>query len=77
MLVFLWSWNNYLLPLVTINNSKWFTLPLFVSTLGIVHRTDYGARMAALGLATIPLLLIFLLGSRTFIKGITAGAVKG
>ncbi|MBA2937313.1 carbohydrate ABC transporter permease [Paenibacillus sp. CGMCC 1.16610] len=76
-LVFLWSWNNYLLPLVTINNSKWFTLPVFISTLGIVHRTDYGARMAALCIATLPVLLIFLLGSRTFIKGLTAGAVKG
>ncbi|MCK8490143.1 hypothetical protein M0651_23550 [Paenibacillus sp. MBLB2552] len=54
------SWNNYLLPLFTINNSKWFTLPLFVSTLGIGHRTDYGARMAALCMATIPVLLIFL-----------------
>lgn len=76
-LVFLWSWNNYLLPLVTINNSKWFTLPVFISTLGIVHRTDYGARMAALCIATLPVLLIFLLGSRTFIKGLTAGAIKG
>lgn len=76
-LVFLWSWNNYLLPLVTINNSNNYTIPLFVSTLGFVHRTDYGARMGALALATIPVLVIFLLGSRTFIKGITAGAVKG
>jgi len=76
-LVFLWSWNNYLLPLVTINNSKWYTLPVFISTLGIVHRTDYGARMAALAMATLPVLIVFLLGSRTFIKGITAGAVKG
>ncbi|WP_199615798.1 carbohydrate ABC transporter permease [Paenibacillus alkalitolerans] len=76
-LVFLWSWNNYLLPLVTINNSRWFTVPLFVSNLGIVHRTDYAARMAALTIATVPVLLVFLAGSRTFIKGITAGAVKG
>lgn len=76
-LVFLWSWNNYLLPLVTINNSKWYTIPLYVSNLGIVHRTDYAARMAALTMATIPVLIVFLLGSRTFIKGITAGAIKG
>lgn len=76
-LLFLWSWNNYLLPLVTINNSDNYTIPLFVSTLGFVHRTDYGARMAALALATLPVLVIFLLGSRSFIKGITAGAVKG
>ncbi|HZG83713.1 carbohydrate ABC transporter permease [Paenibacillus sp.] len=76
-LVFLWSWNNYLLPLVTINNDRWYTVPIFVSNLGIVHRTDYAARMAALAIATLPVLLVFLLGSRTFIKGITAGAVKG
>ncbi|WP_166246403.1 carbohydrate ABC transporter permease [Paenibacillus turpanensis] len=76
-LVFLWSWNNYLLPLVTINNDENYTIPLFVSTLGFVHRTDYGARMGALALSTIPVLILFLLGSRTFIKGITAGAVKG
>lgn len=77
MLVFLWSWNNYLLPLVTINNAKWYTLPIFVSNLGIVHRTDYAARMAALAMATLPVLLVFILGSKTFIKGIAAGAVKG
>lgn len=77
MLVFLWSWNNYLLPLVTINKSEWFTLPVFVSNLGIVHRTDYAARMAALAMTTIPVLLLFLLGSRTFMKRLTAGAVKG
>ncbi|WP_178022808.1 carbohydrate ABC transporter permease [uncultured Paenibacillus sp.] len=76
-LVFLWSWNNYLLPLVTINNSDNYTIPLFVSTLGFVHRTDYGARMAALGLSTLPVLIIFLFGSRSFIKGITSGAIKG
>ncbi|WP_270165350.1 carbohydrate ABC transporter permease [Paenibacillus sp. SYP-B4298] len=76
-LVFLWSWNNYLLPLVTINDSRWYTVPVFVSNLGIVHRTDYAARMTALAIATLPVLLVFLAGSKTFIKGITAGAVKG
>jgi len=77
MLAFLWSWNNYLLPLVTINDPNNYTIPLFISTLGFVHRTDYGARMGALALSIIPVLLLFLLGGRTFIKGITAGAVKG
>jgi len=76
-LVFLWSWNNYLLPLVTINRSEWYTLPIFISNLGIVHRTDYAARMAALTMTTIPVLILFVLGSKTFMKGLTAGAVKG
>lgn len=77
ILVFLWSWNSYLLPLVTINSSKWYTIPLLVSNLGIVYRTDYAARLTALALATIPLLLVFIFGSKNFIRGITAGAVKG
>lgn len=77
ILVFLWSWNSYLLPLVTINNSRWYTIPILVSNLGIVHRTDYAARFCALALATIPLLLVFIFGSKNFIRGITAGAVKG
>lgn len=76
-LVFLWSWNNYLLPLVTINRSESFTLPIFISNLGYVHRTDYAARMAALTMTTLPVLILFLFGSRTFMKGLTAGAVKG
>lgn len=76
-LVFLWSWNNYLLPLVTINKSEWYTLPIFISNLGIVHRTDYAARMTALALTTVPVLILFILGSKTFMKGLTAGAVKG
>ncbi|TDF96236.1 carbohydrate ABC transporter permease [Paenibacillus piri] len=77
ILVFLWSWNSYLLPLVTINNPKWYTVPIFVSNLGIVHRSDYAARMCALTLSTIPILLVFIAGSKNFIKGITAGAIKG
>ncbi|MCU6797412.1 MULTISPECIES: carbohydrate ABC transporter permease [Paenibacillus] len=77
ILVFLWSWNSYLLPLVTINNSKWYTVPIFVSNLGIVHRTDFAARMCALALTTVPVLLVFIAGSKNFIKGITAGAIKG
>lgn len=77
ILIFIWSWNNYLLPLVTINDNRWFTIPVFISNLGIVHRTDYAARMAALAMSTLPLLIIFILGSKNFIKGVTAGAVKG
>lgn len=77
ILVFIWSWNNYLLPLVAIHNPKLYTIPLFVSNLGIVHRTDYASRMAALALATFPVLAVFLCGAGSFIKGATAGAIKG
>lgn len=76
-LVFLWSWNNYMLPLVMINKQEFYTIPVLVSTLGTAHRNDFAARMCALSLAIFPVVIVFLLGSKTFIKGISAGAVKG
>lgn len=76
-LTFLWSWNNYLLPLITLNKAKVYTLPLMISNISVSYRQDYGAQMLALALSTFPVLLLFSIGSKYFIKGITAGAVKG
>lgn len=75
--IFLWSWNNYLLPLVMINNADNYTIPLYIRTLGNEHMADYAARITGLLLAIAPLMIAFTLGSKNFIKGLTAGAVKG
>lgn len=76
-LVFLWSWNNYVLPVILINKQELFTIPLMVNNLSNSFRSDYGAIMCALGLSVLPMIIIFSLCSKTFIKGIAAGAVKG
>ena len=76
-LVFLWSWNNYVLPLILINKQELFTIPLMVNNLSNAFRSDYGAIMCALGLSVLPMIVIFSLCSRTFSQGIAAGAVKG
>lgn len=76
-LVFLWSWNNYVLPLILINKQELFTIPLMVNNLSNAFRSDYGAIMCALGLSVLPMIVIFSMCSRTFIQGIAAGAVKG
>ena len=76
-LVVLWSWNNYVLPLILINKQELFTIPLMVNNLSNAFRSDYGAIMCALGLSVLPMIVIFSLCSRTFIQGIAAGAVKG
>ena len=76
-LVFLWSWNNYVLPLILINKQELFTIPLMVNNLSNAFRSDYGAIMCALGLSVLPMIVIFSLCSRTFIQGIAAGTVKG
>ena len=77
LLIFLWSWNSYLVPLVFVNSPKLYTIPVYIRSLGNAYRTDYAAQITGLLLATIPLILMFILGSKSFIKGLTAGAVKG
>lgn len=77
LLIFLWSWNNYMIPLVFINKAENYTIPIFIKSLASAYRTDYGAQLTGLTLSTIPLLLLFIIGSKSFIRGLTGGAVKG
>lgn len=77
MLVFLSSWNNYILPVILINKQELFTIPLMINNLSNSFRSDYGAIMCALAFSILPMIIIFSLCSKTFIKGIVAGAVKG
>lgn len=77
LLIFLWSWNSYSTPLVFVNSPDNYTIPIFIKSLSDRYRTDYAAQLLGLTLATIPLLVMFTIGSKSFIKGMTAGAVKG
>jgi len=77
MLVYLWSWNNFLMPSIMLTDSRKFTVPLGIQTLATAYTQDWGARGAALTIAVIPILMIFAVGSKYFIKGLSAGAVKG
>ncbi|MDO4337072.1 MAG: carbohydrate ABC transporter permease [Eubacteriales bacterium] len=77
ILQFMWNWNNYMLPLVLLNDVDLYPVTLGISRLATQYATNYGAQICALSLGTIPLILIFIFGSRYFISGLTAGAVKG
>lgn len=77
ILILMWSWNAYLLPLVLINSRDLFTIPLGIATLGNYYRTDYAAQICGLMLGTLPLILLFAVGSKYFVKGLASGAVKG
>ncbi len=71
------SYNDYIWPLITINSSDQqvvtVALTQFNAGYGLI---DYGPRFAGYLLAALPLLLMFLLGMRYFIRGLTAGALK-
>lgn len=77
LLIFLWSWNSYLLPLVMVNKAANYTIPLYIQTLGDEHRTDVAAQITGLLVAVIPLIAAFAVFSKDFIRGLTEGAVKG
>ncbi len=70
-------WNDFWFPLVFIRAEESRTVALGVSLLFGQYRTDWTRALAVLSLAAIPLLVLYILLAREFIKGLTAGAVKG
>ncbi|MDQ6420125.1 carbohydrate ABC transporter permease [Paenibacillus sp. LHD-117] len=72
----LWIWNDYLLPVLVINDVM-TTIPLAVQKFFGQYLRKWDLAMAALTLSTIPVVVFFLLLQRHIIEGITAGSVKG
>lgn len=74
---FIGSWNNFLLPLILINERSMYTLPMLVQLLTTDgYRQQYGAMYMGITLTIIPLLLLYAFLSRYIIGGVTAGSVK-
>ncbi|MDR0284012.1 MAG: carbohydrate ABC transporter permease [Propionibacteriaceae bacterium] len=74
----MWIWNDDLLPYLVIG-SEWKTIPVAVQSymVGAYGHKDMGGFMAMLVLSIIPIVVFFLIGQKSIIKGVTAGAVKG
>ncbi|MGH3714228.1 MAG: carbohydrate ABC transporter permease [Micromonosporaceae bacterium] len=70
-------WDQYMLPLLVAQDAGQFTLPLALRTLRNDDQVGTGALLAAALLALLPSVLAFLAMQRQFMKGLTAGAVKG
>ncbi|SHJ82428.1 cellobiose transport system permease protein [Tessaracoccus bendigoensis DSM 12906] len=74
---FIGSWNDFMWPLIVLTDPTKLTLQVALSQLKTAHGTDYGMLMASSLIAVLPLLVIFFLGAKQFMSGITEGAVKG
>ncbi|HLV44170.1 MAG TPA: carbohydrate ABC transporter permease, partial [Aggregatilineales bacterium] len=70
-------WNDLWFPLIFIRQQEARTVIYGVSLLFGQYQTDWTRILSALSLSAIPLLVLYLLMSKQFIKGLTAGAVKG
>ena len=70
------TWNNLMWAFVVMRSKAMYTMPLLIYLLQGERRVPYGMVMAGGVLATLPLVIAFLLFQRAFIQGITAGALK-
>jgi multiple sugar transport system permease protein len=76
LITFISSWNNFMGPLIVMRSAENYTLPLALRTLQSPVNTEWGALMAGSTIATLPLIILFILSSKQLIAGLTAGAVK-
>lgn len=76
ILVLISSWNNLMWAFIVLREKTMYTMPLLIYLLHGELRTPYGMVMACGLLVTLPLIVAFLVFQRSFIQGITAGALK-
>lgn len=70
-------WNDFFFPLMFLRTDARKTLPLGMTVFFGQYETNWGVVFAGMVLASLPLLALYLFMSRQFIKGLTAGAIKG
>ena len=74
----MWIWNDYLLPYLVLDIKKFKTIPIAIQYLkGGYGSIDWGAMMAMLVLAIIPIIIFYIACQKYIIEGVVAGAVKG
>lgn len=76
MFTFIGAWNDFMWPLIVLNNPDRLTLQVVLSQLQTAHGTDYGMLMMSALIAVVPLLIVFAIGAKQFINGITEGALR-
>jgi raffinose/stachyose/melibiose transport system permease protein len=77
VLLFTWTWNEFLLALVLVSDQSVRTLPVGLGFFAGQHTADVTLMAAAATIASVPIVIVFLLFQRNFIRGMVGGAVKG
>ena len=74
---FLNSWNDFMGPLLYLNDQAKFTISLGLKMFLSMFRAEWNTLMAASTLAVLPLVMLFFMAQRYFIEGLTMGGLKG
>lgn len=78
ILEIMWIWNDYLLPYLVLDRTRFMTIPIHIQYLqGSYGAVDLGAIMALIILSILPVIIFYLTCQKYIIKGVAAGAVKG
>jgi multiple sugar transport system permease protein len=77
VIMFMWTWNDFLWPLITIYSPNNMTLQLGLATFQGAHQTNTNLLMAANVMSMLPVLLLFFLAQRYFVRGIATTGLKG
>jgi multiple sugar transport system permease protein len=74
---FLGTWNDFLWPLIVLSDERKFTLPVALANLVGEHALDTELMMAGAVVTVLPVLILFLVLQRSYIRGVLLGSVKG
>lgn len=77
IMVFVQHWNDFFWPLVVLQSSSNYTLPVGVAGLQGEFTTDFGIIFAGAALAALPMIIFFMIFQRNFLSGVRMGAIKG
>jgi multiple sugar transport system permease protein len=77
VITFLYSWNDFLWPLIAIQSEPHMTLQLGLATFQGAHATNWTLLMAGNMMATLPMLVVFVVAQRQFVRSIASAGVKG
>lgn len=69
IILFIDTWNSLLFPLIIIQSQEKMTLSVYINSIGSSYTSDYGAFMLALSLATLPIILLFIVVQKHFRMG--------
>jgi multiple sugar transport system permease protein len=74
---FMWTWNDFIRPLIFINSIPKMTIPLGLSTMQGMYSTDWPVLMAGTFISLLPVLAAFLFAQEYFVQGVTLSGLKG
>ena len=77
MFAFLYSWNDFLSPLVYLNSEKKYTVALGLQLFTGSYRGEWNLMMAAACLVLAPVVIVFAIGQKYLVEGVTMSGVKG